>query len=430
MGFDRGLDGHGMLILHVDYNEGAWESNTVNTSASRQRMTIIAADNTYIQTVSSMAGDTWPGTSGNTALTNYTTPAATLYNNNTDGTKLMSKPIDNITEDEEAMTVSFVACRPELGIPAIGESTATAGENAFTVTWPAVSGAIGYELELTAIGSASTDPSEALQWEQNFSGCYSKTTGYSDISSNLSKYGLSGWKGSKLFTSPYNLKIGTSSTAGYICTPSWRSVPSSLELTFVMGAAPFAASGTVRGTLQLESAISGGSSSDIVTSEVPFEVTGDGKQVFTFTVPKQNDLYRLTISPSSQMYLNYLSLYDGTWTAEQLGINSSLAPRRSAAAPVYFQTSTNSFEFTGLDTSNRYIYRIRSLGEEGTYSQWSDEKMFDFDPSSIGLIEIGSDTSVRYYDLQGREVSAGTQGLLIVKEGDKEVRKVFVPSNR
>ena len=115
--FDKGLLGHGMLILHVDYNKGSWGNNEVNTVADHQRMTIIPADNKL--NYRSYGGDPWPGVTGNTSLTNYTTPAATLYNANVDGQKLMSKPIDNITENTATHTVSFVACRPEMDVPDI-----------------------------------------------------------------------------------------------------------------------------------------------------------------------------------------------------------------------------------------------------------------------------------------------------------------------
>ena len=160
--FDRGLPGHGLLILHVDYNESVWRNNTINTVASRQRMTVIPADNNYTASTAGMRGDTWPGTSGNTALTNYSVPAATLYNENVDGTKLMSKPIEDIAEDAAAMTVSFVACRPELGIPVPDGGTEVPGLAAFTVTWPAVSEAIAYQVEVTEIGMAASDPAEQL----------------------------------------------------------------------------------------------------------------------------------------------------------------------------------------------------------------------------------------------------------------------------
>lgn len=154
--YDKGLYGHGLLVLHVDYDKGIWNSNSVNTVAGHERMTIIAADNEYGSYYqASIAGDPFPGHTGNTALTNYTTPAATLYHANTNGQKLMSKPIDNITENTITHTVSFVACRPELATPEAGEATELPDGNSFTVTWPAVSGAIGYELKLNIMGLAT-----------------------------------------------------------------------------------------------------------------------------------------------------------------------------------------------------------------------------------------------------------------------------------
>ena len=424
IGFDKGLYGHGMLILHVDYTSGAWSSNTVNTVSNHQRMTIIAADNEYRGTAKSIAGDPWPGTSANTSLTNYTTPAATLYNTNIDGTKLMSKPIDNITENVEAMTVSFVACRPELEVPQLGDPQEIS-DNSFTATWPAVSGAIGYELELTAIDRASDDPSEAFQWERDFSQCYSKTAGFSDISSSLSNYGLSSWSGSKLYTSPNKLKIGTSSTSGYLRTPSWWTVPSSQEMTFVMGAAPVN-SGKVEGKLTLESVMNGGTTASIVKQELPFEVSENGKQVFSFKVQKDHNLYRMTIAPSSQMYLNFLSLYDGTWTAEQLGLTSVSRTPRRASVVTNHTTETNSYTFSNLSSNKNYVYRVRALGEENTVSQWSEEKTFEFGTSGIqSLNSEQMPTATRYFDLQGREVPSNTKGFIIRRQGN-DVKKVLV----
>lgn len=425
VGFDAGLPYHGLLIVHVDYNETAWQGNKVNAIGSRQRMTVIAADNDYTPYYTSrMAGDPWPGTSGNTMLNNYTTPAAILYNANKDGTLFMNKQIDNITEDEEAMTVSFVACRPELGVPANIEATEIATGNSFKLAWPAVTGAVGYEIELTAIDKAASTPSEALLEEYDFSQCYSKTVGFTDISSKLVNYGLSAWHGSKLFTTPYKLRIGTSTTNGYIQTPSWRAAPESLLITFVMGADVVTSGTSVKGTMKFETAIKGGSTADIVAENVEFEVKGNGKQVFNFAIPNQNNLYRLTISPQSQMYLNYLAIYDGTWTAEQLGINNApaLAPRRAAVTTTY-NSNTNSYTFTNMDTNKRYVCRVRTLGEENTYSQWSAEQSFEFSTSSIMFVESDANAPARYFDLSGREVDASARGVIIIKQGNT-TRKV------
>lgn len=410
IGFDKGLLGHGLLVLHVDYNESAWGSNSVNTVASHQRMTVIAADNKYVNSAGDIAGDTWPGPTGNTELTNYSTPAATLYNNNVDGTKLMSKPIDNITENTSNNTVSFVVCRPEMDVPAPGDGKATATRDGFTVSWPAVSGATSYELELTELPSKPTTPAEALQQEFDFSKCYSKTAGFTDISSSTASYGLSGWSGNKLFTSPNKLQIGTSSVTGYVKTPTWN-VPESQDITIVMGAN--IKDKNVKGTME----IAYGNSGEGATREtVDFTVTGDQKILFHFTVRKE--FFYLTIKPKSLMYLNYLAVYDGNWTAEQLGITATVAsaPRRASVVTTYKTTAT-SYTFTGLSKSNKYFYRMRALGEENTHSQWSDEKSFSF-TTGINSVQWQPTATSHYYDLQGRPVDETQKGIVIRKEGN------------
>lgn len=104
-GWDKCLEGHGMLILHVDYDSFAWAENTVNTVRSHQRMTIIPADN--IPTSFTMSADPWPGTLGKTELTDMSTPAWNLYNPNPEGEKLMNHTITEISESADGL-ISFI----------------------------------------------------------------------------------------------------------------------------------------------------------------------------------------------------------------------------------------------------------------------------------------------------------------------------------
>lgn len=418
--FDAKLYGHGLLILHVDYSKNAWENNKVNTDASHQRMTIVPADN--LLSVNSLHGDPWPGTTGNTMLTNFTTPAAALYNNNTDGTKFMNKNIDCISEDEAAMTISFVACRPDMSIPDPDDGTAVAGSNSFTVNWPAVSGATSYELELTEIGTASTDPADALERSFDFSKCYSKTATFTNIGSNLSKYGLSGWSGDNLYTSPKLLKMGTTTSVGRVKTATWK-VPQSTDMTIVMGAEPGKENSSVNGSIRIAYGNQGESGSSLSQN---FEVSANTKQVFCFS-SIMKDLFYLEILPEAMMYLNYFAVYDGKWTAEQLGLNSSAAPAWAplrATKVTNFTTNTNSYTFTNLNTNNRFIYRVRALSNEGYYSAWSESKTFEFGATAIIDINRDANAPVRYFDLSGREVDASARGLLIIKKGN-EVRKII-----
>ncbi len=123
-GFNSSAYGHGLLILHVDYNAIIWQANTVNNVAERQRMTIFAADNSYTSYGRNASGDPFPGTSGNTSFTDETAPASTLYSANADGALFMSKPIENIAEEDGLISFDFTCESTEDAIraPFVSES--------------------------------------------------------------------------------------------------------------------------------------------------------------------------------------------------------------------------------------------------------------------------------------------------------------------
>lgn len=113
--WDKGLntDGtgaavNGLLVYHVTYDENIWAVNEVNASTRTiQRMVPIPADGNlenYYSTIGGyhinpdgLAGDLYPyrtnSGSFNNALTDGTSPAASLNTPNTDGTYLMHKTL-------------------------------------------------------------------------------------------------------------------------------------------------------------------------------------------------------------------------------------------------------------------------------------------------------------------------------------------------
>ena len=112
--WDTEIPGKGLLIIHVDYNETAWNENKVNNTKGHERMTWIAADNdkayeTYegerYYDFYDMASDTYPYKTNN-SFTNTSKPAATLYNKNTDGSKKLNKSVLDITQNSDG-TVAF-----------------------------------------------------------------------------------------------------------------------------------------------------------------------------------------------------------------------------------------------------------------------------------------------------------------------------------
>lgn len=98
-GWDAYLAAEGILILHVDYDKNAWDNNTPNNIGSHPRMSIIPADN--VLTGFSNSTDTWP-LAAKDSLTNYSIPAATVYQGG-----YMNKPITRMRIDSVQNTASF-----------------------------------------------------------------------------------------------------------------------------------------------------------------------------------------------------------------------------------------------------------------------------------------------------------------------------------
>jgi hypothetical protein len=130
-GWDYATPGKGLLIIYVDYDKEVWSNNTVNTSRSHYRYDLFHADgknykdwdplengqdfgkytmegwvrNRYLSTSPYPYRNDSTGIT-NDALTNDSDPAATLYYENTDGQRVMSKPITGIQMDDDGI-VSF-----------------------------------------------------------------------------------------------------------------------------------------------------------------------------------------------------------------------------------------------------------------------------------------------------------------------------------
>lgn len=111
---ERYTDVHGMLMCHVDYDEEAWINNMPNNIATHQRMSIVPAGGEYGTLVGASGSkyysvslaqyqsQVFPGGKNVTAFTNdsHLAVGGKLFHANTDGTRLLSKPITDITEKD------------------------------------------------------------------------------------------------------------------------------------------------------------------------------------------------------------------------------------------------------------------------------------------------------------------------------------------
>ena len=416
VGTDTGLLGHGLLVLHVDYNKNMWSKNKINIDPDHQRVTIIPADNEAVATAKSLAGDPFPGATRNTALANYSSPASALYNPNTDGSYYMNKPIDSITESEEGL-ISFVALRPEMLAPEWAEATEVKGEPSVNITWATVKDAVSYQVEL--IENYTAQPADSLLCEFDLAQTQAESLVYTDISSKMSDYGLPGWSGSNLFASPGKLLIGSTEYAGEVKTSKWQ-VPSSRNITVVMGV------GMVdENPFNCKTYIWHHKNGDNTTYAEGFgtNIYSEGKYLFNFTDIPGDDFY-INIKPGYQMNLNYLAAYDGTWTENELGLGADGSTGKAIALSTVYNTEANSITINDLNPEHMYIYRVRAIGSDDFSSNWTAKQSFQFDNSGISSMLI-TPRAGKIYDLQGRprgtDPSALPKGIYII--GGRKVVK-------
>jgi len=132
--WDKYIPGHGMLVWHVDYNEGIWNSNKVNNTPSHQYVDIEEADGT--QNEGSRAGDAFPGTSNKTSFTDTGTP-----NMKTWGGVALNKPITDIAENNGIITFKALGGREEPLAGTVALEAADSDDESFTAAWKPVADA-------------------------------------------------------------------------------------------------------------------------------------------------------------------------------------------------------------------------------------------------------------------------------------------------
>lgn len=399
--WDAASYGHDMLVLHVDYDAYAWANNTVNNTASHQRMTIVPANNKHQNSVypTTIAGNTYPGTGRKTALTNTTTPAATLYNANTDGSKLLNKPIDNIAVSNGLISFRFNGGTP-LDIPQLKADPELIDSTGFVVSWEAVEGAEHYTLEVTDRSARPT-----LLFEEDFTENehFNVTSdGSQDIGKELDNYLTNpGWTGEKLYRSPKRLKMGSSVATGKLLSPLFDA-PAGGTLTVLINASKYGSdNGVVRVNL-LD-----------INGEVQqrFSIAPNGEdQELTFEGVTEKFSLRVETS-SKRAYLNYLSA-------------GALQDKKQASGQtqVIEDIQGTSYTLEQLTPGHTYAYRVKAIAQMRE-SEWSEMMKVTL-PGGATAIDCVQDKAGTIYDgtiynLTGQRVTKPTQGIYII--GGKKI---------
>lgn len=411
LGFGTYNPGHGMLMLHVYFDPEAWTKNTVNSTAL-QRMTIIPADGRLSS--ASNCGDTWPGTKGNNALTDTSTPAASLYTANTDGRKLMGKPIENIAESQDGLISFTFNGGVPLAAPEASEATSVT-QDGFTANWSAVEGATGYKVQLTAtdLEEQQYPLDQFALLSEDFSGFNNRKTsdGSTDLGSSLNAYTkVPGWEGEKLYTTPGNeVKMGTGKANGCIYTPDLT--PGKHVVTLVFTARKY-------GSDNASLSVVFGEGSDYEGEYLGDEIALTADPVrHVITVPVTEDTFWWGLESVKRCYLSEMIAYDGELTEDQIA-SGTISGKSTDVT--YVTTDGTSYQFTGLSPLRSYSYIVCATQGNAT-SKWSNSVTVLLENEETGLEAIQHsefmvpNAEANVYDLSGRILhSKPAKGIYIV----------------
>ncbi len=358
---DKEIPANGMLVLHVDYDKTVWENNAVNDTPGKQRLTIVPADN--ILTDKTVDGDTYPGKSKNTELTDTSTPAARLNNKNSDGRFYLGKPITDIAENNRLISFAFMGGK-SVDTP---EETTTAGvtENSFTANWTAVENAESYNLELREKPQKATaEESMKLKEDLTTWGVDFKGDGTTDISAELDeKMQNPGWTGLKVFECNRMAKLGSSKVKGYLASPL-ITTPATTAVTVRLTSKPYNSDSEVNVTLI------DASGNEISTTS--FECNGS-----TATISLENikgEDFKVKIHPKKRCYVEDIAIYDGAFDETDFA-DAANAPKPLLAAAAngtqqFSGITETTYAFNDLTPNTVYQWRVQAVSE-GIVSKWT-----------------------------------------------------------
>ncbi|MGM9675853.1 MAG: M6 family metalloprotease domain-containing protein [Bacteroidaceae bacterium] len=411
-GYDTYLPGHGLLITHVDYDEDAWKANGLNVNSSHMRMVIVPADgdiNPYQQ-----RGDAFPGPNGATAWTDYTTPSATLYNKNTDGSYLLHKPIEAIAESEDGL-ISFMALYPILRM---GEIQCNREAASLTYSWDAVEGAEYYNILLNEFQSRREAAQSCILLE-DFSKCYRSSVGFSDISGKLNQYlDNKGFTGTALYQSPSLLRMGTTTSNGAIATPAMDE-PSTGQLTARCVVEPVTEGKEVTVEVYLME------SKQYYLAADTFTITERETLTSCFENMLTDQTFFVMIKCKGRANMSHLSLYDGVFSAEELDAAGDVAQGELVKKTPCVETSVSTcrYEVPGYNSGCRYKLRVCPMTQvrTGLWSLWK-ESLPDPTPVLPVFPDAQPSFSGRWYDLQGRPIDVPRRRGIYIVDGKKVVK--------
>lgn len=386
---------HGMLISHIDFDRTAWNTNNVNTDRNHPRITYFPADGRFgtegglaNPSAPELEGDLFPGSTHNTAFTDDSQPAATLFRTQNDGSQLMHRPITDIVDADGLVSFTFDG-GVNFAKPTAFEAT-DVSDSGFTALWSEVDGVETYSLALNQLNVCNVT--------ENLEGFISAANGTTDLAPELDSYMTNpGWTGSKIFTSSKGMLLGSATAnSGTLVSPQ------------------FSAEGKV--VVRINARVYNSSDSKTLTVSLigDEDKTVANDYITMTTTPTDYEVVfedvigtvRLNIAPAKRAYLASVA-FDYTSVVK---------------SSVFDGIETASYKFENLDAAV-YTYKVRAVrGEEQT--PWSNQISVSVgDATGVEQVPtLPGNVDNRIYNLHGQQVSPAFRGI-VVTNGKKYLNR-------
>lgn len=374
-GWDTYMASSGLMILKVDYDRMIWDNNIINCEPTRQRMTIMPADNHrsfYDET-----GDLYPYKNNN-SFTDQSAPAS-----KTNTGLSLGKPVTNITQANGVITFDFMG-GSAIDAPVANEATGITATG-FTANWSPVEGAVSYTLY---VDRRQPSAGGEILLSEDFAKC--TTAGTANLGGTNAfqtvdgqYFQTSGWSGKYLYPEVGMMKMGNSSNGGALCTPAIDLSSNGGTFTVQFAASRY---NNDKEKSVMKVYLEGDEAHAQTTEMLPLDPMNTYTLTFTGGTASSKIVFESTAdSGKKRAYIDNIVVYSGEVQPEAMAKPAAVAAEWPLEITGITETS---YTLTALEPGYLYSYKVKAVTAENEEGAYSNVVKVDLSSGICDILEV------------------------------------------
>ncbi|WP_300130457.1 M6 family metalloprotease domain-containing protein [uncultured Barnesiella sp.] len=374
-GWDTYMASSGLMILKVDYDQMIWDNNIVNCEPTRQRMTIMPADNHrsfYDET-----GDLYPYNNNN-SFTDQSAPAS-----KTNTGLSLGKPVTNITQANGVITFDFMG-GSAIDAPVANEATGITATG-FTANWSPVEGAASYTLH---VDRRQPSAGGEILLSEDFAKCtvagtanLGGTNAFQTVDGQY--FQTSGWSGKYLYPEVGMMKMGNSSNGGALCTPAIDLSSNGGTFTVQFAASRY---DNDKEKTVMKVYLEGDEAHAQTTEMLPLDPMNTYTLTFTGGTESSKIVFESTAdSGKKRAYIDNIVVYSGEVQPDAMAKLAAVAAEWPLEITGITETS---YTLTALEPGYLYSYKVKAVTAENEEGAYSNVVKVDLSSGICDILEV------------------------------------------